>query len=81
LFKLLIPGSVDFSEISLLNGEILKIYQPTFLRIFVITIPITDIEEKVVFFNSFRSSKSRFGKCEKYDSKFQKINVIFLTIV
>jgi hypothetical protein len=45
--NVLILGLVDFSEISLFNGEVLEIYQPTFLMIFVITIPITEIEEKV----------------------------------
>ena len=39
--------SVDFSEISLFNGKLLEIYQPTFLMIFVVPIPIAEIEEKV----------------------------------
>ena len=39
--------AVYFLRIFLFNGDILKIYLPTFLMIFVLTIPITEIEKKV----------------------------------
>ena len=44
---------MDFSEISLFNGEVLEIYQPTFLMIIVTNIPITKIEKKVGFHLSY----------------------------
>ena len=47
LVKSLCFIAVYFLRIFLFNGDILKIYLPTFLMIFVLTIPITEIKEKV----------------------------------